>query len=259
MNSLSAYSLNMMGGNSHFWKLKHNISHHTFTNISGEDHDINLGVFLRLDVNQKRRWFHKYQHIYWIGLYAITYLAWVLFQDFQKYFTGRMAPGAAEKHTFALKEHLIFWVTKVLYLSVYIVVPVLIVGWMQTLVGFLVAGIVCGLFISIVFQMAHSVEIADFPMPDKDSNRIEVEWAIHQVNTTANFGTKSRMLSWMLGGLNYQVEHHLFPRISHVYYPSIQKLVKETCLENRVQYNEYPTLYHALKSHLARLKEMGRK
>jgi linoleoyl-CoA desaturase len=165
MNSLSAYSLNMMGGNSHFWKLKHNISHHTFTNISGEDHDINLGVFLRLDVNQKRRWFHKYQHIYWIGLYAITYLAWVLFQDFQKYFTGRMAPGAAEKHTFALKEHLIFWITKVLYLSVYIAVPVLIVGWIQTLVGFLVAGIVCGLFISIVFQMAHSVEIADFRSP----------------------------------------------------------------------------------------------
>ncbi|MBA3649844.1 MAG: acyl-CoA desaturase [Chitinophagales bacterium] len=256
LNTVSAYSLNLMGGNSHFWKLKHNISHHTYTNISGEDHDINLSPFMRVDENQPRYWFHKYQHFYWIFFYSLTYLAWVLIADFQKYFTGRMAPGA-EQHTFSLREHLIFWITKFFYFGIYMVLPVFMVGLVPTLVGYLIAAGVCGLFISIIFQMAHIVEATSFPKPDTNSKRIEHEWAIHQVRTTADFATNSKVISWLVGGLNFQVEHHLFPKVSHIHYSKIRKLVEETCKEHKVQYNEYSSLFKAFKSHLSYLKRLG--
>jgi linoleoyl-CoA desaturase len=131
------------------------------------------------------------------------------------------------------------------------------VGWLPTLIGFAVVSAACGLSISIVFQLAHVVEATAFPQPDELSHRIEEEWAIHQVNTTANFATKNRILSWCLGGLNYQVEHHLFPKISHVHYPKINQLVKETCIEHNVHYIEYPTLLHALHSHIMHIKRLG--
>jgi linoleoyl-CoA desaturase len=257
LNNISSYTLNMMGGMAHFWKLKHNISHHTYTNISGEDHDINLQPLLRMEVNQKRYWFHRYQHIYWVLLYAITYLAWIFFQDFQKYFTGRMAPGADERHTYKQREHFIFWTTKVLYIGIFIVLPIIFVGAVYTLVGYLIAAVVCGIIISIVFQMAHVVETTSFPQLNKD-RRIDDEWALHQLATTADFSTGNKAISWMLGGLNFQVEHHLFPRVSHVYYPSIRKMVKETCREFEVEYKEFPSITQAFRSHLLYLKRMGR-
>ena len=258
LNSVSAYALNMMGGTTHFWKLKHNISHHTYTNISGEDHDLNLKPLLRLDVNQPRYWFHRYQHYYWLFLYSITYISWVFFQDFQKYFSGRMASGAAEKHHYAVKEHFIFWITKLVYITVFILVPVLFAGAAHTLAGFLIAAIVCGIFISVVFQLAHVVETTEFPVPSPDSACIENEWALHQVATTSDFSTGNKTISWMLGGLNFQVEHHLFPKVSHVYYPQLRKMVKETCKEFDVTYHEFPSVYRAFRSHLLYLKRLGR-
>jgi linoleoyl-CoA desaturase len=258
LNKVSAYTLNMMGGTSHFWKLKHNICHHTYTNISGEDHDLDLRPLMRLDVNQKRYWFHRYQQYYWILLYSISYIAWVFYQDFHKYFSGRMAPGASEKHRFPLRMHFIFWITKLAYVGVFILVPLLFVGAAHTATGFLVATVVCGIVISIVFQMAHVVETTAFPLPQGDSTRIENEWALHQLSTTADFSTDNKTISWMLGGLNFQVEHHLFPKVSHVYYPQLRKMVKETCAEFNVTYNEFPSLYGAFRSHLLYLKRLGR-
>jgi linoleoyl-CoA desaturase len=258
VNTASAYTLNMMGGTSHFWKLKHNVCHHTYTNISGEDHDIDLRPLLRMEPTQKRYWFHRYQHYYWILLYSISYLAWVFYQDFHKYFTGRMAPLSSATYRFPLREHFIFWITKLVYIGVFILVPLMMVGVAHTVTGFLITTVVCGIVISIVFQMAHVVETTSFPMPEGDSLRIENEWALHQVNTTADFSTGSKTVSWMLGGLNFQVEHHLFPKVSHVYYPQLRKMVKETCTEFNVTYNEFPSLYRAFRSHLLYLKRLGR-
>lgn len=131
------------------------------------------------------------------------------------------------------------------------------VGFVKTLLGFLITGFACGYCISIVFQLAHVVDGTDFPEPDEQTNKIEQEWAIHQVRTTSNFATKCKMTSWFLGGLNFQVEHHLFPKISHVHYPHINLLVKETCQEFNVVYNEYPTVGKAFLSHLSQLKKLG--
>ncbi len=145
-----------------------------------------------------------------------------------------------------------------MYVTLYLVLPVYQVGFKAGIIGFLLVTLVCGLTISTIFQLAHVVEGTQFPQAQLHPDRIEQEWAIHQVRTTANFATGNRVLSWLLGGLNFQVEHHLFPKISHVHYPRISLLVKQTCLEFGVPYLEYPSMHQALYSHLMHLKSMGK-
>lgn len=256
LNTLGAYSLNVLGGNTFFWKIKHNINHHTYTNIEGMDSDIDLQPFMRLHENQSHKWIHKFQHIYCLFLYGISYISWVFWDDFMKYFTGKIAAGQNRK--LDMKEHFIFWITKALYVFVYLVVPILMVGLGKALIGFGVIAFVCGITIAIVFQLAHVVEGTAFPEPDKESNKIEQEWAVHQIVTTANFSTNSKVISWLLGGLNFQVEHHLFPRISHVHYPKINQFVRETCEEYKITYLEHKTLLKAIHSHLCHIKKLGK-
>lgn len=255
LNKLSAYSLNALGANTYFWKIKHNVNHHTFTNIEGMDSDIDAKPFMRLHQDQPLYWFHKFQHVYWFFLYGISYIAWVFYEDFSKYFSGRIAANSEPK-PLPFKEHVIFWITKILYVVVYIALPVIMVGWLPALIGYLIVTFVTGLFISVVFQLAHMVEDTAFPLV-ADDRKIEQEWAVHQINTTANFATQDKVVSWLLGGLNFQVEHHLFPRVSHVHYPRISAFVKETCKEFNIDYIEYPSLGEAFFSHLYHIRRLG--
>lgn len=256
LNTAGAYFLNILGGNTYFWKIKHNINHHTYTNIEGMDSDINIKPFMRIHEEQPRHWFHRFQHFYWVFLYGISYFVWIFWDDFEKYFTGKVAQGATKK--LALREHVIFWITKLSYIGAYIILPVFTVGLAKALIGFSIISFVCGLSIAIVFQLAHIVEGTQFPKPDEESSRIEQEWAIHQLNTTANFAMDNKLISWLLGGLNFQIEHHLFPKVSHVHYPKISELVKETCEQFNIKYIAYPTMSKAVSAHLSHIKALGR-
>jgi linoleoyl-CoA desaturase len=256
VNELMGYSLNIMGGNVYLWKYKHNVNHHSFTNIEGMDDDIDIKPWIRVHADQKKYWYHRFQHIYWIVLYGITYLLWVFVQDFRKYFTGKV--GETPFRKMDVKEHVIFWGSKLFYVGMAIVLPMFFVGVVQTIVGYSIIAFVCGLIIAVVFQLAHIVEDASFSTPDKAVYKIEEEWAVHQVKTTANFATKSKLVSWFTGGLNFQVEHHLFPRISHIHYPKISELVRETCAQFNIPYMEYPTVLSAVRSHVVHLKQVGR-
>ncbi|RZK19321.1 MAG: acyl-CoA desaturase [Pedobacter sp.] len=253
INAVSAYTLNIMGGTIHFWKQKHNIDHHTYTNLDGKDHDIDI-KFMRMHNDQQKKPYHRFQHYYWVLLYGISYLAWVLFQDFEKYFSRRMGHGSKKLH-FSISEHAIFWSTKVVYIGVYLVLPIMMLGLAKALIGFLIAAVVCGFTLSIVFQLAHVVQGTSFPKPSQ--GKIDSEWAIHQISSTANFSTKSRLAYFFLGGLNFQVEHHLFPNISHIHYPKINEFVKETCREFEISYLEHKTMLTAFASHIAHLKKLG--
>jgi linoleoyl-CoA desaturase len=257
LNKASAYFLNAMGGNTYYWKIKHNINHHTFTNVEGMDSDIDIKPFMRLHSGQPRYWIHRFQHIYFVVFYGLAYFSWIFYDDFVKYFSGKISSTYVNQKL-SLKEHTIFWTTKILYTFIFIVLPILTAGLGATLIGYGVVAFVCGLSIAIVFQLAHIVENTDFPMVEDGDTKIDQQWAIHQINTTSNFATKSKFVSWMLGGLNFQVEHHLFPKISHVHYPAINKFVKETCLEYNIGYNEYKTMAQAIHSHLVHIKRLGR-
>lgn len=253
INSVSAYSLNIMGGTIHFWKQKHNIDHHTYTNIDGMDHDIDI-KFMRMHEEQQRKSHHRFQQYYWILLYGVSYIAWVLYQDFEKYFSGKMGRDG-KKIKIDFREHLIFWVTKLGYISLYLLLPVLMLGFVKALIGFIIAAVVCGFTLSIVFQLAHVVEGTSFP--ENINGKIQNEWAVHQISSTANFATRSKLAYFFLGGLNFQVEHHLFPGISHVHYPKINEFVKETCKEFDICYLEHRTMLKAFVSHLSHLKKLG--
>jgi linoleoyl-CoA desaturase len=187
-------------------------------------------------------------------VYALLYLYWVFVTDYKKYVQKRV--GSVPIQKMGWKDHVSFWGFKVTNLFLFIALPIYMVGFMPWLVGFLVFGVSTGVFLSVVFQLAHSLEETEFPLPT-EANKLEDEWAVHQLRTTANFATNNKILSWLVGGLNFQVEHHLFPNISHVHYPAISKIIKETCQEYNIPYLEHPKMRLAFSSHVNHLKHLG--
>jgi linoleoyl-CoA desaturase len=256
VNTIAAFSLNILGGNSFMWNVKHNVIHHAYTNIDGIDDDIDIKPWMRMTMTQKKYKLHKYQHIYFWLLYSLIYLLWIFVLDYQKYFKGKVSMMKIKKMSFG--EHFSFWFFKVLNIFLYIGLPIYMVGFSSWLLWFLIFTLVAGLIISIVFQLAHTVEHTAFPLPIEATNKMEDEWAIHQIKTTANFATKNKLVSWLVGGLNFQIEHHLFPKISHIHYPAISKIIKQACREYGITYIEYARVRYAVASHVAFLRQMGR-
>ncbi len=257
VNRLAALSLDMLGASSVMWNNKHNIIHHTYTNIDGIDDDIEARPFLRLAPTQEYRKMHKYQHLYFWFLYGLLYLFWVFFSDYKKYFSGMVGSVAIKK--MKATDHILFWGFKALHVVMYIVLPIILCGFTPWLVGFLVYTFTSGVVLSIVFQLAHTVEETTFPEAVQPINKMEDEWAVHQLRTTANFATGNKIITWFVGGLNFQVEHHLFPKISHAHYPQISKIIKNTCMEMGVPYIEHPRMTTAIASHISHLRKMGQR
>jgi linoleoyl-CoA desaturase len=255
VNKLAGFSLNLLGGSAIMWNMKHNIIHHTYTNVDGVDDDIEAGPYLRFTSTQKRFKFHKFQHYYFWFLYSLLHLAWIFIGDYRKYFSKKI--GIVPIKKMSLKEHISFWTAKVIYTFMVVALPIYLLGFVNWLLGFLLVTMVTGFVISIVFQLAHTVEHTDFPLPAEGSGKIENEWAIHQVVTTANFATGNKLISWLVGGLNFQIEHHLFPKISHVHYPAISKIIRKTCEEYGIKYLEYRKMGQAILSHVAYLRKLG--
>lgn len=255
INEIVGYSMNMLGSNMYFWKIKHNIVHHTYTNIDGIDDDIMKSPIMRFCESQVWKPHHRIQHIFAPILYCVSAMYWVYVTDFQKYFEKRISTASLKN--MSVKEHIIFWVTKLYYFSFFIAIPWYVLGFSNFIFGYLFYNCIFGLVLSLVFQLAHVVEKTHFKEANDKKILIESEWAVHQVDTTADFAAKSKFLSWLLGGLNFQTIHHLFPKVSHVHYPALQVLVKQACQEYNVQYNEYPTMGSAVVSHLRFLKYLG--
>lgn len=258
INQAMAYSLNLLGGNAFLWKQKHCINHHTYTNVEHLDDDIDLRPFLRLHSDQKYFWFHRFQHLYAGFLYCFTLLFWIHYRDYKKYFTRKIA-DQTEMAEMDTREHLVFWVSKVLHIGLFLVVPSLFMGFVPVLLGYLLMGITCGFTLAVVFQLAHIVEGTRFETAEEETRVCEIpsEWSVHQIHTTVNFATRNPVWTWLLGGLNYQMVHHLFPKISHVHYPAIHHIIIDCCKEYGVSYVEFPSLRSALSSHFRQLRAMG--
>jgi len=257
VNDIMGYSLNVLGANVYFWKQKHNINHHSYPNVEGMDDDIDILPLIRIHEGQKQFGIHRFQHYYSIFIYGIAYVFWIFINDFNRYFKKKVS------HLTPLRpldtyEHFQFWITKIVYFTVFLLIPFNMVGVGKTLIAFSVMAFTAGVILSLVFQLAHVVEETKFITPDSDIMTIETEWAKHQLNTTSNFSTKSAFMTWFAGGLNFQVEHHLFPKVSHVHYPQLNIIVKQTCAEYNVNYFEQPNVLKAIGSHLLHLKQVGR-
>ncbi len=258
LNDFLGLSANALGASSFFWKQKHNIIHHTYTNVDGIDDDIAKSPIIRQCESQKWVPAHKVQHLYLLPVYSLSSIFWIFVMDFTKYFSRKIYTTDAWK--LSTKSHIIFWATKAMYLTFYIVLPIMVWGFLPWVVGFLVLNATMGLTLSLVFQLAHVVENTEFEHVPLDATKhIETAWAEHQMKTTANFAMGNKVISWFVGGLNYQIEHHLFPRVSHVHYPAISKIVMEKSAEFNMPYNKYDTMSEALASHFRVMKSLGKK
>jgi linoleoyl-CoA desaturase len=259
VNKFMAMTLDLMGGSSYLWDWKHNTIHHTYPNVSGYDDDINIGFLGRLSPEQPHYPFHRLQGIYLWLLYGFLAIKWHLFDDFYNIASGRIG-GHKIPRPYG-KDLAIFIVGKVVFFSLAFGVPMLMHPWWAVLLVYAIAAFVSGVVLSVVFQLAHCVPEAQFPVPVPNAAggvKMETDWAVHQVQTTVDFSRRNPVLRWFLGGLNFQVEHHLFSRICHLHYPALSKVVEETCKEFGVHYASHKTFLGAVASHFRWLVQMGR-
>ncbi|MEQ9422818.1 MAG: acyl-CoA desaturase [Cyclobacteriaceae bacterium] len=258
LNNLFGASIYILGGNVINWKIQHNVLHHTYPNVYKIDEDVSTkGMIVRLSPQSKPQGIQKFQHMYTLPLYGLMTLSFLVkdFKQLFRYNNNGITRKQGKKPTIEIIKLIS---TKVAYLSAFLILPIFLTAysWLHVIVGFLIFHAVAGLILSIVFQLAHSVETTDYPEINAGGN-LNDSWAIHQLKTTSNFAPKSRWVSWYTGGLNHQIEHHLFPHISHVHYDNIAEIVKKTAAEFRLPYHSQATVLSALKSHIRMLKELG--
>ena len=258
LNDLTGSTMYLLGSTTFNWKVQHNVLHHTFTNIDGMDEDIAGHTTLRFSRHAPLKKIHRFQHIYAFFLYSLMTIS-KLYKDFFQLHNYNKTGITRQQNGKPTWEYLKLIGSKALYFCMAIGLPLLFADftWWQILLGFLIMHCTAGFLMSIVFQMAHVVEGVDQPLPNQHGN-IENEWAIHQLQTTANFSRSNRFLNWCVGGLNFQIEHHLFPNISHVHYRKISHIVERTALEYGLPYNMKPSFIGAIASHARMLKMLGR-
>jgi linoleoyl-CoA desaturase len=260
VNTLIGYSLNMVGANAFNWKMQHNVLHHSYTNVLDEDEDISPRGVLRLTPHSKWIGIHRYQFIYAWFLYGLMTIVWMVFKDFNRTLKYQRNGMARKNNAHMGVEWTILLITKLVYVGYIFVAPLLLTSllWWQILIGILLMHYIAGFMLAIIFQPAHVIEGTEFPLPDADLT-LENNWAVHQLLTTTNFGNKSRWFSWYVGGLNFQIEHHLFPNICHVHYRKIAGIVQETAKEYGLPYRSATTFVEALASHGRLLRQLGAK
>ena len=258
VNRLMSLTLDLMGGSSYMWDWKHNSIHHTYTNIDGHDDDINIGILGRLTPHQRRYPFHRLQGIYLWLLYGFLAIKWHLFDDFYQVAIGRIGEHRVPRPRG--KDLAVFIAGKVFFFTIAFGIPMLLHPVLAVVGVYALAAFVSGVVLSVVFQLAHCLGEADFPVPvaTESGERMENEWAVHQVQTTVDFARRNRLVCWFVGGLNFQIEHHLFHKICHVHYPALSKVVEEACRDFGVRYSAHDSVFAAIASHYRWLVQMGR-
>lgn len=248
-------TLDIIGAGSYFWRWKHNRFHHTFTNIAGFDTDIDFGFLGRIAPSGKRLWFHRRQHLYMWFLYALFAVKWHVFDDFRSVIRGRLGnhriprPGGLDLAGFIAG--------KAAFLSLAFVIPSLFHPLGNVVLFYLGTMSVAGFTLSLIFIMPHTAGESEFPRPDEDTGRIANPRAVHQCRVTVDFLRSNPVATWLVGGLNFHREHHLFPRICHMHYRKIAPIVDEVCEKYGVPHVDHKSYWAGLRSHYHWLREMG--
>ena len=256
VNRLVGMTFDLLGANGYMWRITHNVIHHTYTNIHGVDEDLDVSPLVRLAPGAEHRPVQRFQQFYCWFLYGLSTLNWVWVKDI-KYFRQRdIGPYRGKQHP--TSEIVLAFAAKAVNISWSLVIPLLVlnVAWWQVLIGYFAMHFVAGLVLGVVFQLAHVVEGPDHVNLNAEGN-IEAAWMVHQLSTTSNFATGNKLLTAYVGGLNYQVEHHLFPRVCSIHYPQLRPIVRELAARYGVPYLEQPTLWAAIRSHYNMLKRLG--
>jgi linoleoyl-CoA desaturase len=256
VNAILGMTFDVNGGSSYLWKITHNVIHHTYTNIQGIDEDLEVSPLLRLSPTSEHRSVHRYQHLYVLVAYSMTTLFWVFVKDFQYLLRRDLGPYRNIRHPRGEVVKLL--TMKMLYYSYIIVIPLLVldITWWQFAIGFLTMHLASGLMLSLIFQLSHVVE-GPVQFAAANQSMMDDAWFVHEMKTTANFARSNKLLCWYAGGLNFQIEHHLFPKVCSIHYPAICRIVQEVAEQFGIPYHHHPTFLGAIRSHWRTLKRFG--
>lgn len=256
VNRALGFTFDLLGANGYIWKITHNIIHHTYTNIHGHDEDLEVAEFIRLSPHSEYKMVHRAQHILAFFAYSLATFFWVFIKDYKNFLKPNIGPYNNKNHP--VSEWIILIVTKVIYYGYMLVLPLMLldITWVHLLTGFATLHLTAGLILGIIFQLAHVVEETDHPVPNEE-NMIDEHWMIHEMVTTNNFARDNKALCWFVGGLNFQIEHHLFPKVCSIHYPAISPIVEKTANEFNIPYNMHDTFFEAVASHYRTLKKFG--
>jgi len=258
LNNALGASMNLIGSSAFVWKLQHNVLHHTYTNVEGVDEDIEVPFLFRFSPNQPRYWFHRFQHIYAWFFYGLMTLLRTFLSDYTR-LVGYHKQGLIPDKRLYRKEWIKLVVWKSIYYLATLILPLVLLpvsAWV-VLLSFFIMHFITGLTLSLIFQTAHVMPTSEFPLPDEEG-KMQHAWAVHELITTTNFAPRSRVFSWLIGGLNFQIEHHLFANICHVHYKKLSCVVQETAREFGLPYYCQPTFVHAVVAHMRMLRQLGR-
>ena len=256
VNKVLGWSVELIGLSSFIWRQQHNVWHHTYTNITGLDEGLEAEGAMRWSPRDDWKPMFKYQHLYWPMAYAASAISLLFVRNFKVYFTGKSGE-TFEYPKMKREDKIVFWSFRVFNLLVLFVIPLFFFAWWQVLAGFLLMALTAGFVLATILQLAHVMDTVEFPEPVGSPLHIENEWAIHEVQTTVNFGPTNKLLNWYVGGLNFQIEHHLFPHVCHLNYPAIAPIVEQVCKEFGVKYKSYDTFLGAVRDHVRALKWLG--
>lgn len=256
VNRWLGFTFDVFGANGYMWKITHNVIHHTYTNIHGVDEDLTVSPLLRLSPGSERTALHRWQHVYCWPAYGLSTLNWLFVKDFQQFNKRDIGPYKDKRH--GVSEWALLVGFKLFTVLWMIVLPLVLlpITWWQFVLGFVAMHFTAGIILGVIFQLAHVVEGIAYPEADA-SGQMEHAWLVHEMHTTANFAEHNKVLSWFVGGLNFQIEHHLFPQVCSVHYPALAPLVRAAAQAHGIPYHSQPTLRSAMGSHYAMLKRLG--
>lgn len=256
VNTALGLVFDALGANGYMWRITHNVIHHTYTNIQGIDEDLEVSPLLRLSPHSEHKGFHRFQHLYALPAYSLSTINWALAKDLDYFSRRKLGPYDGRKHPAG--EWALMLGSKVFFFAWSVALPMWLLpqAWWQVALGILTVHLVAGATLGIVFQLAHVVEDTQHPEPD-EKGRMGATWMVHQMLTTANFCTGNRLLTWYVGGLNHQIEHHLFPKICSTHYPAISKIVRAVAQAHGVPYVDNPSFLGAAYSHWKMLRRLG--
>jgi len=259
INSLLSKSMYFLGGYPANWRYQHNTLHHKYTNVEGYDEDISPVSILRFSPHKPIYKIHRFQHIYAWFFYSLMTISWAIYRDFvqlSRYSKENDKNFSKKSFGYHLMNLII---AKIVYFGILVFLPIVLnpAHWGSIIIGFFVMHLICGFLLGIIFQTAHVMTSTLFPVADSN-DQLENNWTVHQLFTTTNYSPKSKWFSWLIGGLNYQVEHHLFPQISHVHYAQLSKLVESIARKYNIPYYVEPSFAVALKQHYKMLKVLGK-
>jgi linoleoyl-CoA desaturase len=244
----------LLGFSSYAWRVRHNVAHHTYTNIDGHDGDITQMPIARLVPVQPTKPWYRFQHVYIWPLYSLMGLRLQTIGDFAAFRRGSI--GSSAVHAPRRWDLAACIAGKLIFVSWTLLIPLLVYPWWIVLLSFLGVSLALSLTMVIVFQLAHCVQEAASPSAADLRSHPQI-WAVHQVESTVDFCPGNAVLTWLLGGLNFQIEHHLFPRVPHTHYPQIARIVRRTAEKHGVRYTVQPSFWAAISSHARHLRSMG--